>query len=159
LGELGYAVSATRSGVLVTREHAPASAFDFETLDRVVHLVPEVAGAERSNDDPALKRELRAQLRALSLERFQHVFHFSEEELRLNAEGRASPRQRFASAVRGALWGAVALAAAGWAFHVVLAIFGPGEHRDVGGGILVIAVSLVIALALSVVAGQVLLDA
>ncbi len=159
LGQLGYVVSTTRSGVLATREHAPASAFEFETLDAVVHLLAEVAGTPRSSDDAETKRALRAELRALSIERFKHVYHFDEAELKLNAGGRLSARQRVSSAVRGTLWGAAALAAAGWAFHVAFAILGPGEHKDVGGGIIVIVVSSLIALALTVVAGQILRDA
>ncbi|HTQ02687.1 MAG TPA: hypothetical protein VMI54_02480 [Polyangiaceae bacterium] len=159
LGGLGYVVSTTPSGILVTHERTPASAFDFEHLDRVVRLLAELAGAEHAEHDVETKRALRAELRAQSIERFKHVLHFTQEELELNAGGRLSTAQRAMSALRGTLLALVALAAGGWAIYVTTQLIDPATRRDVGGGLLVIAVLSIIALGLSVVAVLVLEDA
>jgi hypothetical protein len=159
LAELGYVVSTPRSGVLVTRQSAPASAFDFDTLDRVLRLLAELAGATHADGDHAKYRQLRQRLRALSLERFKSIVDFTEKDLALNAAGHLSFRQRARSAARGTLWALVALAAAAWGAHVAIAIINPATRRDVVGGILVIVGMVVFSVGFSVFAAELLRDA
>ncbi|HEV8548261.1 MAG TPA: hypothetical protein VGQ57_04515 [Polyangiaceae bacterium] len=160
LGRLGYVVNVGRSGILLVREHAPASSFGFEALDGVVRLAAELADTAHTPHDVHASRELRAELRRLAIERFKPVVHFDERDLELNAQGRLSSAQRFSSVLRAAAWGALALAAGSWPFYVLSELLGQGPRRDgVGGAIFVIVIFSLVSIGLTVMAGQALRDA